>query len=205
MSNKLYEENDVSAIAIKIRSLTGSNIKYKAREMPKGVEEVYSKGVSEGAEPLRAYFNYETNNVVLPKGVTVIRGNAFRSHSEMKSVSGLDDVTTINQYAFADCTALSGEIKLPEVLSMVSRAFYNCSKITSVYMPKVMRISNQVFYNCTGLTELTFQSTPTLIDPTAFQGCTNIATINVPWAEGKVANAPWGATNCKINYNYTEK
>jgi hypothetical protein len=25
----------------------------------------------------------------------------------------------------------------------------------------------------------------------------------VPWAEGAVANAPWGATNATINYNYT--
>jgi hypothetical protein len=37
----------------------------------------------------------------------------------------------------------------------------------------------------------------------AFSGCANITTINVPWAEGAVENAPWGATNATINYNYT--
>lgn len=37
----------------------------------------------------------------------------------------------------------------------------------------------------------------------AFEGCTNLTAINVPWAEGAVANAPWGATNATINYNYT--
>jgi hypothetical protein len=138
----------------------------------------------------------------LPNGLTTIRGNAFRSHSEMTGISGLDNVITVYQYAFADCSSLAGEIRLPNAVTLVSRAFYNCSKITSVYMPKISRIQNQVFYNCTGLKEITFKSTPTLIDSTAFQGCTNITTINVPWAEGKVANAPWGATNATINYNY---
>ena len=38
----------------------------------------------------------------------------------------------------------------------------------------------------------------------AFDGCTNLTDIKVPWAEGAVANAPWGATNATITYNYTE-
>ena len=36
----------------------------------------------------------------------------------------------------------------------------------------------------------------------AFIGCDNLTTINVPWSEGAVENAPWGATNATINYNY---
>jgi len=50
---------------------------------------------------------------------------------------------------------------------------------------------------------LTFNGTPTSIASNAFGNCTNLRTINVPWAEGAVANAPWGATNATINYNYT--
>ena len=153
-------------------------------------------------EPMRKYYNGDTNELILLEGLTSIRGNAFRSHAEMTSISGLDDVTVINQYAFADCKALT-EISLPNVTNIVSRAFYGCTALASVYMPKVARIQSQVFYNCTSLTSITFKSTPTLIDSTAFSGCTNLTTINVPWAEGKVANAPWGATNATINYNYT--
>ena len=43
------------------------------------------------------------------------------------------------------------------------------------------------------------------IASTTFTSCANLTTINVPWAEaeGEVANAPWGATNATINYNYT--
>ena len=67
----------------------------------------------------------------------------------------------------------------------------------------IMSIGAFGFQNCTGLTSLTFEGTPRSIDSSAFNGCTNLTTINVPWAEGAVANSPWGATNATINYNYT--
>ena len=52
---------------------------------------------------------------------------------------------------------------------------------------------------------LTFQGTPETISKTAFRYCDNLTTINDPWAEGAVANAPLGATKATINYNYVEK
>ena len=50
------------------------------------------------------------------------------------------------------------------------------------------------------MTSITFEGTPKSIDSTAFYKCTNLTTINVPWKENAVANAPWGATNATINY-----
>lgn len=56
---------------------------------------------------------------------------------------------------------------------------------------------------------ITFRGTPTTILPEAFLSGGSVAsmrdlvTINVPWSEGEVANAPWGAVNATINYNYT--
>lgn len=51
----------------------------------------------------------------------------------------------------------------------------------------------------------TLSSGITNIGDSAFSGCTSLAltTINVPWADGAVANAPWGATNATITYGYT--
>lgn len=34
----------------------------------------------------------------------------------------------------------------------------------------------------------------------AFNKCTNLTDIYVPWAEGDVGGAPWGATNATIHY-----
>lgn len=69
---------------------------------------------------------------------------------------------------------------------------------------KFIEIGTKAFTNCTGLITITFEGTPTTIANNAFDGCTNLTTINVPWSEGEVTNAPWGATNATINYNYTE-
>lgn len=36
-----------------------------------------------------------------------------------------------------------------------------------------------------------------------FENCPNLMNIYVPWAEGRVEGAPWGAENATITYNYT--
>lgn len=65
-------------------------------------------------------------------------------------------------------------------------------------------INPAAFANCTGLTSVTFEGKPSgNMAKNIFQGCVNLTEIKVPWAEGAVANAPWGATNATITYNYT--
>lgn len=64
-------------------------------------------------------------------------------------------------------------------------------------------VRSNMFYNCTALASVAFKSTPTTIAADAFTGCDALTAISVPWAEGAVAGAPWGATNATITYNYT--
>ena len=84
-------------------------------------------------------------------------------------------------------------------------AFYNCTNLALTSLPESLKsIGNSAFQNCTSLTSIIFKRIPTTIIPsTAFSGCTNLTDIKVPWPEGAVANAPWGATNATITYNYT--
>ena len=116
-------------------------------------------------------------------------------------------MTKIDRQTFDGCTNLA-LTSLPEGLTEIDDyAFRNCTNLAITSIPAgVKYIKGQVFFNCIGLTTLTFKGTPSSYSfPTsgAFQGCTNLTTINVPWAEGAIANAPWGATNATINYNYT--
>ena len=84
-------------------------------------------------------------------------------------------------------------------------AFYYCKNLALTSLPESLTsIGNYAFYSCTSLTSITFKGTPSSIMSSAFNGCTNLTDIKVPWAEGAVANAPWGATNATITYNYTE-
>lgn len=95
---------------------------------------------------------------------------------------------------------------IPSDLTSIGQyAFYNCNHLTNISIPAgVTSIGQYAFFNCTGLKKVTFEGIPTgKISSYTFKGCTNLTVINVPWAEGAVQNAPWGATNATINYNYT--
>ena len=121
-----------------------------------------------------------SSSIVIPNGCTEIGNYAFYYYSAPTSVNFPDTVTKIGLRSFQYCTALT-EIKFPANLDM---------------------IGSYAFYNCSGLVSLTFKSTPSSIESTSFSVCNNLKTINVPWAEGAVANAPWGADRATINYNY---
>ena len=45
MAKKVYEEENIRAIADKIREITGGDSTYKTAEMPSGIEEVYEAGI----------------------------------------------------------------------------------------------------------------------------------------------------------------
>ena len=94
-------------------------------------------------------------------------------------------------------------VELPDSITRIGeRAFQECSKLNMTELPNnLTTVDLQIFYGCKKITEITFKSTPNFISTQAFTG-SNLTTINVPWAEGEVKNAPWGATNATINYNY---
>lgn len=111
---------------------------------------------------------------------------------------------SIGDGAFSGCGNLV-LTSLPETVKSIGEdAFYYCSKLTHMSLPAgLMDLKNFAFRSCYGLASVTFKSTPTSIANGSFSYCGSLTTINVPWAEGEVANAPWGATNATINYNYT--
>ena len=94
---------------------------------------------------------------------------------------------------------------LPSDLTQIgSYAFNSCTNLALTSLPAgLTSIGSYAFDSCTGLTSITFQGKPASISSSAFPRCFNLTTINVPWAEGAVTGAPWGATNATINYNYT--
>lgn len=98
------------------------------------------------------------------------------------------------------------ELVLPDsVIEIRPRAFQYCSDILNVTLPSnVATIDYDAFYGCRGLTNVTFKGMPTSIGSNVFYDCLNLTDIYVPWAEGAVAGAPWGApSTCTIHYNHT--
>ena len=169
--------------------------------------------------------NNRFKEFTIPYGTTQIGHSAFRGCKELTTLNIPDTVTIIDNTALSMCYKLITELpdgvtiigdsafnsnqhqiitRLPLELKTIGKvAFQYCgAPFTLSEIPsKVETIGAQAFHNCTGFTELTFKGTPSSIATNSFQGCTNLLNIYVPWAEGEVANAPWGATNATIHYN----
>lgn len=185
------------------------------------VEEAISKdglgdltsAVLHGGIRVRNYMFYNSTKLTSVKiqsaAMAYIDKCAFKGCTSLSNISMPTGILVINAEAFCDCTSLALN-KLPAGLKSIGEhAFSNCPNITISHLPSSMiTMYAGAFKNCTGLTTMTFESKVisinNILPDNVFEGCTNLTTINVPWVEGEVANAPWGATNATINYNYTE-
>lgn len=150
-----------------------------------------------------------------------------RENSEWKEVTAY--IKLLTSHGFADIEMLSGDItprisaaaeivtsevtEIREEWFRTKDGFYHehikpflfSSEllVNATIPPFIIFIEHDAFFDSENLTTVTFKGRPNQISDTAFRLCDNLTTINVPWSEGEVANAPWSATNATINYNYT--
>ncbi len=102
---------------------------------------------------------YNTNstvtNIMIGSGVTNIY--AFSSFTALEEViiNG-NSLTTIDSYAFSNCTSLT-YINLPISLTTISNAaFFNCTRLASINLPtSLTNIGINIFQGCTSLTSVT--------------------------------------------------
>lgn len=186
--------------------------------LPKGITKI-SWGTFDGCSNLAS--------ITLPDGLTHIDDWGFTNCSSLALTSLPESLIHIGSVAFRDCSNLA-LTELPKgVMSIGSTAFMRCAKLALTSLPEgLITIERDTFSNCTslaltslpasidsigyaafglctGLTSITFEGTPTTIDSSAFGSCTNLTDIYVPWAEGAITGAPWGApSTCTIHYNH---
>lgn len=221
MANILIEEATMVAIASAIREMKGITGGILAKDMPAAIESisagepqngiVYDVINLENVVKATVYGNYvkdylcykytKLTNIIFKGRPTSIGGHAFFQCTALDNVVIPDTVKIIYGNAFQSCGALTN-LTLPSSLEQVEGyAFANdYSLVLSEIPANVKSIKNYAFTGCTAITSLTFKGTPTTIEANAFMSCSNLKTINVPWLEGAVANAPWGATGATINY-----
>ena len=186
-----------------IRAKTGTTEKMTLDEMVTAV-----KGIS----VLPTYDEFEDSSVEVAVSLnlpttTEIKDRAFEYDEVLTNIT-MPNVTSIGKFAFYNCNGLT-LITLPKnLVSIGESAFAKCEGLKRIEIPSNVKFIGSKAFNARRLETITFKGTPTSIASDAFMG-RDIAgffgarTINVPWAEGEVANAPWGATAATINYNYT--
>lgn len=90
------------------------------------------------------------------------------------------------------------------VKKIESYQFARSYMVEAVIPSCVTGVENLAFEYCNYLETVTFKGTPNNggVGNNAFGYCKGLTTINVPWSEGEISNAPWGApSDCVINYN----
>lgn len=178
-----------------------------------------------------AFYNcYRLENIDIPEGVTSIGMNAYNSvgyykSSIYKKVVIPDSVTSLGQQAFGSArineveigegitqiptwcftSSTIEKIKFGENITTIGDYAFSSTKLTSVVIPKkVTSITQYGMGVGETLTYVEFKGTPGALT-NAFKNCTSSSLhFYVPWAEGDVAHAPWGATNATIHYGKTK-
>ena len=164
----------------------------------------------------------------LPSGITSIGDFAFLNCYQLSLTALPSGITSIGQYAFNNCPRLALTTLPYGITSLPTAAFQYCPKLALTALPSgltsigayafkqgtglasitlppaLTSIGDFAFANCTGLETVRFTSTVSSIPNGVFSGCTKLSTIYVPWSQGQVANAPWGASKATIIYDYTE-
>ena len=114
-------------------------------------------------------------NTVIPNSVTSIDGWAFLNCSSLTSITIPNSVTDIRDYAFYGCTGLTS-ITIPNsVKSIGAQAFFCCSSLKSITIPNsVTSIGTGAFDGCSGLTSITIPNSVTSIGAGAFWLCSSL-------------------------------
>ena len=121
-----------------------------------------------------------SEKVVIPKGVTAIRG-AFSKCIGVKNVVIPDSVTNIDNSAFYGCMNLA-EINIPDTVTHIGAcAFEKCSSLTEIKLPKrIKAIPLGTFSGCSSLTKIAIPDGVTRISDEAFRGCSSLTTVIIP-------------------------
>lgn len=139
---------------------------------------------------------------VIALNVETISGNAFYGCRNLVNVY-FPRIKSITGQAFRN-SGLAGNFQemFPLIESIGDRAFQSTGFI-NLHLPETVKnLVVRSFNNILGLQKVYFHGTPTTIE-NAFDTwpSAHITDIYVPWSQGEVANAPWGATNATIHYN----
>ena len=121
------------------------------------------------------------SDVAIPDSVTAIGNYAFYNCSSLTGITIPDNVTSIGDCAFYYCSKLTS-ITIPDnVTSIGDCVFYYCSKLTSITIPDgVTTIGNYVFYYCSSLTGITIPDGVTTIGDYVFYYCSSLTSITIP-------------------------
>ena len=130
---------------------------------------------------LKKVLDYNIKTIKIPKYITSIDKFAFSDCTELISVEIPYGVTNIGVGAFWRCSELKS-VKIPDSVNNIDpSAFKYCSNLLSIIIPKSVKvITFDVFKDCHSLSSVTLHDNITLIQNQAFMNCTSLKSIYIP-------------------------
>ena len=141
------------------------------------------------------YENCSMHELVIPEGVKEIEDHAFKRCFGLQKISFPDSLELVGEGAFDSCVRLP-EVHLPRKVKVVSKQmFFRCTSLKDVELPEDLRkISQESFADCPGLCEITLPGKTRTIEEHGFEKCDNLKTIN--FNEGLVYIGKNAFANC---------
>lgn len=154
----------------------------------------------------------QTEEIILPNRVIntyyICYGNSNLKKINLPTEAKYYSINQIDSNAFMGCKLLTlSDWQIPEGIKSIGQSsFEGAEALTDRIIPSsVASIQTKAFNRCTSMQNVTFLGKTSSIASNSFANCSNLTDIYCPWAEDEVANAPWGATNANIHYNYTKE
>ena len=163
----------------------------------------------EYANPLRNSYGFYLNGekieeLVIPDNVTAISDYSFYQYGgsltsikigenvktigkysfyncRLRDIYMGNKTTNIDEYAFADCSALTNVVLSCGITVINSHVFAGCSSLQSITIPEgVTTIGNYAFENCSSLRSVNIPDSVTSIGDSAFSMCSSLRSITIP-------------------------
>ena len=149
----------------------------------------YNSGIEkatfeEGTASVVAGLFYKANNlkeVTLLNTMTTIEKEAFYGCSSLNNVVIPESVTTLGVYAFYGCESLE-QITIPSgVTEIPYYGFQHCSSLKNVKLPDgLVAIKGNAFADCASLVEIQLPDSLQSMESHIFENCTALATAKLP-------------------------
>lgn len=134
--------------------------------------------------------------------VASVRYMAFQNNEFLTGIdfSAAKKLTTIGNFAFANCTNLSSLTLMPWNTKIGFGAFSGCTSLKTVdIQSETSSIPGEAFLNCTSLSEVKLSNSITKIDSSAFANCTSLEKLYIGKNVTSISSSAFnGAKNLKI-------
>lgn len=126
--------------------------------------------------------------------LTTIDTSAFEGCSLMKLSKLPEGLTTINASAFKDCKKISLTDLPTGLITIGNAAFENCTMLRVGELPAITALGTAAFKNCVNLPFLSVDTSNLAeINATAFEGCTDLRSVQINGGEKKQTTIADGA------------